>query len=230
MCWADLFSPHSWLLDAGYSMCHSILSIIITLTSLFFRYEIREPQIGRYFICIWLSVHNSESLAVYLIVFVEKQGSIALLITKTLHNVDLFVFGGWDKWRYYVSDVLVIHIFYPLVVLAVSYLWTFLAVLNIYEKYHNTWLREKTLKELYNHICKDDEFTKCISIGPVSGSYYYNIKDICISWHVECILPASGVMIKENKYEIDKDIFYCHLTFCTVVYHKKPPYCVFPSQ
>jgi len=40
-------------------------------------------------------------------------------------------------------------------------------VLNFYEKYHSSWLRQKALDKCYEHICADDEFTKSISIGPV---------------------------------------------------------------
>lgn len=40
-------------------------------------------------------------------------------------------------------------------------------VLNVYEAYHSTSLREKAILELYDHIQADDSFTKCISIGPV---------------------------------------------------------------
>ncbi len=40
-------------------------------------------------------------------------------------------------------------------------------VLNVYEAHHSTTLRQKAVKELYEHIEADDSFTKCISIGPV---------------------------------------------------------------
>jgi len=40
-------------------------------------------------------------------------------------------------------------------------------ILNVYEAHHSTILREKAVKELYDHIKADDRFTKCISIGPV---------------------------------------------------------------
>ncbi|XP_037542215.1 lanosterol synthase-like isoform X2 [Nematolebias whitei] len=41
-------------------------------------------------------------------------------------------------------------------------------VLNVYEAHHSTTLREKAVKELYEHIQADDRFSKCISIGVVS--------------------------------------------------------------
>ena len=44
-------------------------------------------------------------------------------------------------------------------------------ILNTYEKYHISWFREAALKKCYEHICADDEYTKCISIGPVSICY-----------------------------------------------------------
>uniref|UniRef100_A0A1A8LCF6 Lanosterol synthase (2,3-oxidosqualene-lanosterol cyclase) n=1 Tax=Nothobranchius pienaari TaxID=704102 RepID=A0A1A8LCF6_9TELE len=41
-------------------------------------------------------------------------------------------------------------------------------VMNVYEAHHSTTLREKAVRELYEHIQADDRFTKCISIGPIS--------------------------------------------------------------
>lgn len=42
-------------------------------------------------------------------------------------------------------------------------------VMNVYEAHHSTYMREKAVTELYDHIQADDRFTKCISIGPVRG-------------------------------------------------------------
>ncbi|KAL5006604.1 hypothetical protein ScPMuIL_015410 [Solemya velum] len=41
-------------------------------------------------------------------------------------------------------------------------------VLNTYEAYHSSYIRKWALDKCYDHICADDEFTKCISIGPIS--------------------------------------------------------------
>lgn len=43
-------------------------------------------------------------------------------------------------------------------------------LLNVYEAHHSTALRERAVKELYEHIQADDRFTKCISIGPVTAT------------------------------------------------------------
>ena len=40
--------------------------------------------------------------------------------------------------------------------------------LDVYEYYHSSWLRNRALKECYDHIRADDSFTNGISIGPVS--------------------------------------------------------------
>lgn len=51
-------------------------------------------------------------------------------------------------------------------------------VLDLYERLHVKQWRETALQKCYDHICADDEFTKCISIGPVSKKisiYLYTI-------------------------------------------------------
>ncbi|XP_037542212.1 lanosterol synthase-like isoform X1 [Nematolebias whitei] len=53
-------------------------------------------------------------------------------------------------------------------------------VLNVYEAHHSTTLREKAVKELYEHIQADDRFTKCISIGPISKTI-----NMLVRWHVD---------------------------------------------
>ncbi|OXB61464.1 hypothetical protein ASZ78_010220 [Callipepla squamata] len=42
------------------------------------------------------------------------------------------------------------------------------ALMNVYEAHHSTYLRQRAIVELYDHIKADDRFTKCISIGPIS--------------------------------------------------------------
>ncbi|KAK5861478.1 hypothetical protein PBY51_022872 [Eleginops maclovinus] len=53
-------------------------------------------------------------------------------------------------------------------------------VLNVYEAHHSTMLRDKAVKELYEHIEADDRFTKCISIGPISKTI-----NMLVRWHVD---------------------------------------------
>ena len=45
-----------------------------------------------------------------------------------------------------------------------------LDILDWYEPYHVSNWRQKALDHIFEHICADDEFTKGISIGPVSMS------------------------------------------------------------
>ena len=40
--------------------------------------------------------------------------------------------------------------------------------LDLYEGYHVSSWRQQALDHIYEHVCADDEFTQCISIGPVS--------------------------------------------------------------
>ncbi|KAK7456563.1 hypothetical protein BaRGS_00039317 [Batillaria attramentaria] len=53
-------------------------------------------------------------------------------------------------------------------------------VLDWYEMFHSKTLREKALQECYQHICADDEFTKGISIGPIS-----KVIQMLLRWHVD---------------------------------------------
>ena len=39
---------------------------------------------------------------------------------------------------------------------------------NLYERVHSHWLRSWAASECLEHVKADDEFTHCISIGPVS--------------------------------------------------------------
>lgn len=40
--------------------------------------------------------------------------------------------------------------------------------MDIYETFHVRKWRQWSLDRIYEHICADDDFTHCISIGPVS--------------------------------------------------------------
>ncbi|XP_028991800.1 lanosterol synthase isoform X2 [Betta splendens] len=59
-------------------------------------------------------------------------------------------------------------------------------VLNVYEAHHSTTLRERAVRELYDHIQADDRFTRCISIGPISKTI-----NMLVRWYVDG--PSSAV-------------------------------------
>ncbi|XP_013417878.1 lanosterol synthase-like [Lingula anatina] len=52
--------------------------------------------------------------------------------------------------------------------------------LDFYESHHNSSWRQASLHECYTHICADDEFTKGISIGPIS-----KVIQMLIRWYVD---------------------------------------------
>uniref|UniRef100_A0A8C3LI75 Lanosterol synthase n=1 Tax=Chrysolophus pictus TaxID=9089 RepID=A0A8C3LI75_CHRPC len=54
------------------------------------------------------------------------------------------------------------------------------AVMNVYEAHHSTYLRQRAITELYDHIKADDRFTKCISIGPISKTI-----NMLVRWFVD---------------------------------------------
>ncbi|XP_015681004.1 lanosterol synthase [Protobothrops mucrosquamatus] len=54
------------------------------------------------------------------------------------------------------------------------------AIANIYEQFHSKKLRQRAVEELYDHIKADDQFTKFISIGPISKTI-----NMLVCWHVE---------------------------------------------
>lgn len=54
-------------------------------------------------------------------------------------------------------------------------------LLNLYERFHSTSLRQWAIKMLYEHIVADDRFTKCISIGPVSVLPLWSLEQLW--WH-----------------------------------------------
>lgn len=58
----------------------------------------------------------------------------------------------------------------PLLLLSVPNAFSPSGILNLYERFHSTSLRQRAIRMLYEHIVADDRFTKCISIGPVSAS------------------------------------------------------------
>ncbi|XP_067326008.1 lanosterol synthase isoform X2 [Anolis sagrei] len=54
------------------------------------------------------------------------------------------------------------------------------AILNTYERFHSTSLRQHAMEVLYDHIKADDRFTKAISIGPISKTI-----NMLVRWYVE---------------------------------------------
>uniref|UniRef100_A0A1A7YMY8 Lanosterol synthase (2,3-oxidosqualene-lanosterol cyclase) n=1 Tax=Iconisemion striatum TaxID=60296 RepID=A0A1A7YMY8_9TELE len=58
--------------------------------------------------------------------------------------------------------------------------------MNVYEAHHSSTLREKAVRELYEHIQADDRFTKCISIGPISKTI-----NMLVRWYVDG--PSSSI-------------------------------------
>ncbi|XP_055337256.1 lanosterol synthase-like [Paramacrobiotus metropolitanus] len=53
-------------------------------------------------------------------------------------------------------------------------------VLDFCEKWHIPTFRKKALDKCYDHVCADDVFTKCISIGPIS-----KVINMLIRWSVD---------------------------------------------
>ena len=64
----------------------------------------------------------------------------------------------------------------------------FSGVLDLYEGFHSTSLREKALQECYEHICADDAFTKGISIGPVSNIDQFSVNMYILSVILWCVI------------------------------------------
>ncbi|KAM6463418.1 lanosterol synthase isoform 2-T2 [Liasis olivaceus] len=54
------------------------------------------------------------------------------------------------------------------------------AIANVYEQFHSKKLRQRAMEELYDHIKADDQFTKFISIGPISKTI-----NMLVRWYVE---------------------------------------------
>ncbi|XP_047573751.1 lanosterol synthase isoform X2 [Lutra lutra] len=60
------------------------------------------------------------------------------------------------------------------------------ALLNLYERYHSTSVRQRAIQKLYEHIVADDRFSKCLSIGPISKTI-----NMLVRWYVDG--PASSI-------------------------------------
>ncbi|KAK2150110.1 hypothetical protein LSH36_423g02015 [Paralvinella palmiformis] len=50
--------------------------------------------------------------------------------------------------------------------------------IDLYESYHLSGLRKQAMERIYEHVCADDQFTKCISIGPISKTI-----QMLVRWH-----------------------------------------------
>ncbi|KAK7110458.1 hypothetical protein V1264_014327 [Littorina saxatilis] len=100
---------------------------------------------------------------------------------------------NWKAMRSNVSDA---DLYMPhSTLLEVAYV-----VLDFYEGFHSSSFREKALKECYEHICADDAFTKCISIGPASvtktnSSALLNFHDI-----LSCFDDFTDKYIPDNYF------------------------------
>jgi len=59
--------------------------------------------------------------------------------------------------------------------------------MNWYEWYYSCSLRQKALDRIYEHVCADDDFTHCISIGPVWRD--------CIIILIQLIINVASILI-----------------------------------
>lgn len=67
--------------------------------------------------------------------------------------------------------------------------------LDWYEAFHLSSWRQTSLDRIYEHICADDEFTHCISIGPVS-----KVIQMIVRWHKD---GPNHPKFKEHQMRID---------------------------
>uniref|UniRef100_A0AAR2M351 Terpene cyclase/mutase family member n=1 Tax=Pygocentrus nattereri TaxID=42514 RepID=A0AAR2M351_PYGNA len=114
----------------------------------------------------------------YAVRLAAKEDPLVLSLRQELYVQD-YATINWPAQR---NNVAACDIYTPHSnLLTVAYL-----ILNVYEAHHSTALREKAVKELYDHIKADDRFTKCISIGPISKTI-----NMLVRWHVDG--PSSAV-------------------------------------
>ncbi|KAI1884894.1 hypothetical protein AGOR_G00214580 [Albula goreensis] len=107
-----------------------------------------------------------------------KEDPIVLSLRQELYVQDYSTID-WPAQR---NNVAACDMYTPhSTLLTVAYL-----LMNVYEAHHSTSLRERAVKELYDHIKADDRFTKCISIGPISKTI-----NMLVRWHVDG--PSSAV-------------------------------------
>ncbi|KAJ8351646.1 hypothetical protein SKAU_G00231220 [Synaphobranchus kaupii] len=105
-----------------------------------------------------------------------QEDPIVLSLRQELYVQDYYTID-WPAQR---NNVAACDMYTPhSMLLSVAYLF-----MNVYEAHHSTALRERAVKELYDHIKADDRFTKCISIGPISKTI-----NMLVRWHVDG--PAS---------------------------------------
>ncbi|KAL7881991.1 hypothetical protein AOLI_G00088400 [Acnodon oligacanthus] len=114
----------------------------------------------------------------YAVRLAAKEDPLVLSLRQELYVQD-YATINWPAQR---NNIAACDIYTPHSnLLTVAYL-----ILNVYEAHHSTTLREKAVKDLYDHIKADDRFTKCISIGPISKTI-----NMLVRWHVDG--PSSAV-------------------------------------
>ena len=77
----------------------------------------------------------------------------------------------------------------------------FVACLDFYETFHFSWLRKKALDLCYDHIKADDEFTKCISVGPVSRKHIL----ASVGFETRAVLCDSSRDLDSSPFYSDSD-------------------------
>ncbi|KAL7385423.1 hypothetical protein ABVT39_021673 [Epinephelus coioides] len=114
----------------------------------------------------------------YAVRLAAEEDSLVLTLRQELYVQD-YATINWPAQR---NNVAACDMYTPhSTLLTIAYM-----VLNVYEAHHSTTLREKAVKELYEHIQADDRFTKCISIGPISKTI-----NMLVRWYVDG--PSSPV-------------------------------------
>uniref|UniRef100_A0A668A360 Terpene cyclase/mutase family member n=1 Tax=Myripristis murdjan TaxID=586833 RepID=A0A668A360_9TELE len=112
----------------------------------------------------------------YAVRLTAQEDALVLSLREELYVQDY----GTIDWPAQRNNVAACDIYTPhSTLLSVAYM-----VMNVYEAHHSTALRQRAVKELYEHIQADDRFTKCISIGPISKTI-----NMLVRWYVDG--PAS---------------------------------------
>uniref|UniRef100_A0A8C5RXB7 Lanosterol synthase n=1 Tax=Laticauda laticaudata TaxID=8630 RepID=A0A8C5RXB7_LATLA len=68
------------------------------------------------------------------------------------------------------------------------------AITNFYEQFHSKKLRQRAVEELYDHIKADDQFTKFISIGPISKTINMLVRFVDIQTSRKLCQPGIFLM------------------------------------
>uniref|UniRef100_A0A7N6A0B5 Terpene cyclase/mutase family member n=1 Tax=Anabas testudineus TaxID=64144 RepID=A0A7N6A0B5_ANATE len=108
----------------------------------------------------------------YAVRLAAEEDSLILSLRQELYVQD-YATINWPAQR---NNVAACDMYTPhSTLLTVAYM-----MLNVYEAHHSTALRNRAVKELYEHIQADDRFTKCISIGPISKTI-----NMLVRWYVD---------------------------------------------